>query len=36
VEKNEKRDKSHDNSTSLDSADSNRPDVDQDGDNQFP
>ena len=35
VEKNEKRDKSHDNSTNLNSADPNGPDVDQDGDNQF-
>ena len=30
--KNEKRDKSHDNSSNLDSADPNRPDVYQDGD----
>jgi hypothetical protein len=33
--KNEKRDKSHDNSTNLDSADPNRPDVDQHGDKQI-
>ena len=33
--KNEKRDKSRDISTNLDSADPNRPDVDQDGDKQI-
>ena len=33
--KNGKRDKSHDNSSNLDSADLNRPDVYQDGDKQI-